>query len=682
MVIDHGTQDLSTRSLPREPEAIPQHLPKFFTFAQKGPKEPQLVSGTEMANVFGMKTFDEASVYANQATPFINGVAGQANSMMLQRLVPEDAGPAASIILWLDVLPTSIDIYKRNADGSIAVDALGTPTVNGVSQGYKVKWVATSDKSATDAALFGQRTVMPGDQVDTLKNIQSQRYPIFELRASSQGEDANLAGIRLWAPTTKTVSAMPTKMMATHSAYPYFISVIRRPDRLSAPGIVSTTFGEQKLMVTFKPGVKDPTTGLQLYIGDSLVQAYQNLTDPRFPVQQGDFGALSVYSANIELLVKQFQKAEQAYLGINSDFTADPAQAHLFNFISGVSSQGVPYNSFVFVDSANSVRLSDYTNVYAAGGSNGTMDNANYNRLVIKAMADYLDPNSQVQERAIHVESMFYDTGLSNDAKLALINAIALRRDTAVTLSTYDVDGPDLSPTEEHSAAVGLRTRLQMFPESDYFGTPVMRGVIVGRSCRIRNSQWTKRVPLTYELAIKRAAYMGAGNGMWASGYNYDGAPGSIVEHCYDISIKWVPNSVRNRNWDIGLNWAAAYDRSSFFFPAIKTVYPNDTSVLNSDMTMLAICYLNKLAHKVWREFSGVSGLSNAQLVKRVNDYANSLISKKFDNRFIIQPNAQITDMDNLRGYSWSMPWKLYSPGMKTVMSTYTQAYRIEDIGL
>ena len=100
---------------------------------------------------------------------------------------------------------------------------------------------------------------------------------------------------------------------------------------------------------------------------------------------------------------------------------------------------------------------------------------------------------------------------------------------------------------------------------------------------------------------------MGAGHGRWKTGYNFDGAPGSVVDNMFGVNVTWVPASVRNRNWDVGLNFVLNYDRRSLFFPALKTVYTDDTSVLNSYFTAMAICYLNKVAHSAWREFSGVA---------------------------------------------------------------------------
>jgi hypothetical protein len=75
---------------------------------------------------------------------------------MLQRVLPADAGPEANMTLWLDVLPTDVDNFERNADGSIRFDTLGNPVVLGTIPGYKVKYVVTH---STDLSTFGQLTM-------------------------------------------------------------------------------------------------------------------------------------------------------------------------------------------------------------------------------------------------------------------------------------------------------------------------------------------------------------------------------------------------------------------------------------------------------------------------------------------------------------------------------------------
>lgn len=680
MVIEQGTQDLSTTQPPREPEAIPQHLPKFYTFAQKGDRNANLVSGAELGRLYGTESFNVRGKYATHATPFINGVNSLGNALMMQRVIPPDAGPESSIIAWLDVLPTTVDLYERNSDGSIKVGPLGDPIITGNTAGYKVKWVVSHYPSVVAAQEFGQQTIKPGDQVDTVAGTQSQRYPMWEMKASSIGAAGDLSGVRMWAPTIKTVSAMPTKMMSQHNAYPYFVSIIRKADAQSAPKQVESLFGEQKMMFSFKPATVDPLTSKQLYVGETLIAAYENLTDLRYPKQMGDFGAMHVYDANFNTLLGLFQTAEVPFLDSSSDFTADTSEKHLFNLLSGMSSQGVPYHSFLFVDSVSTVRFSEYTNVFAQGGSDGTMTNEVFDQLVKEELEAYLDPNNPVQELAVNVESIMYDSGFTIDAKYAMCGFVGVRKDTFVNLATHTTGGPVFDASEEHSVAIMLRTRLDMYPESDYFGTPVTRGMVMGRCGHIRNSLYTEYVPTTYEVAMKSAKYMGAGNGAWKNGSNFDGAPGSVLDYMTDISITWVPASVRNRNWDVGLNWVQAYDRRSYFFPSLKTVYNDDTSVLNSYTTALAIGQLNKIAHAVWREFSGVDHLTNAQLAEKVNDSVRARVKGRFDDRYVIVPEAQFTDMDILRGFSWTLPIKIYANNMKTVMTTFVQAFRMEDL--
>lgn len=680
MVIEYGTQDLSKRTLPREPEAVPQHLPKFYLFTRKGPTEPQLSVGSERDQIYGSESFDLRSKYSNHSTVFSNLVNDQGNAAIIQRIIPEDAGPESNLIAWLDVLPTSVDLYERNDDGSIFLDELGSPVIDGTTDGFKVKWVITNHVSVEDIHNFGLLAATAGDQIDTETGVHSTRYPIFEIKNSSIGEHGNLSGIRLSAPTIKTVSAMPSKMMNSDKAYPYFISVIKKPDAKSSPKVVETLFGEQSIMVTFKENVIDPLTGNSLYVGETFIDSYQNLTDLKYPKLYGEFSDIHVYQDNIDELLSMFHAAEIPFIDSFSDFTDESEDAGLFNFITGVSSFNVPYHSFIFVDSSNSVRFSDYTNVYAAGGSDGTMTDAIHAALVKNAVEEYLDPNSPLQESAYNVESIIYDTGFPMETKLSLCSFIAIRKDTFLVLSTHDVNDRILTASEEHSIAVALRTRLQMYPESDYYGTPVMRGMIVGRSGRLRNSLYKKHLPVSAEIAIKSAKYMGASDGKWKNGQHFDGAPGSVIDYMYDINITWVPTSVRNRNWDVGLNWVQSYDRRSFFFPALKTIYSDDTSVLNSYFTALAIGQLNKINQSAWREYSGVSHLTNAQLVQRVNDFVTSKILNRFDNRFVIIPDAQITDMDEIRGFSWLLVTKIYSANMKTVMTSAIQANRLEDL--
>ena len=196
------------------------------------------------------------------------------------------------------------------------------------------------------------------------------------------------------------------------------------------------------------------------------------------------------------------------------------------------------------------------------------------------------------------------------------------------------------------------------------------------------NSQWKKRVPVGFEFFIKICKYMGAANGAWKQGKSPTGAPGHIITNITDLSIPWIPASVRNRFWDVGLNWVQRYDMKSFFFPSYKTVYTDDTSVLNSILTVAACANLNRVAHAVWRDLAGRDDLTEAQLVETANKNVEARIKDKFDGRYTIVPDAQVTEDDAARGYSWHMPIKLYAGNAKLVMVTYVQAYRQSSLGV
>lgn len=674
MVEDLGIQDLSAVQIPTVSAPIPQHLPKFYIWAQRGSDEEQLLVGVERENIYGQATFTPGSPYYNHATIFANRANQSANACILKRLIPDDAGPRANLTLWLDVLRSPVDLYRRNSDGSIWTNALGDPEVTGTTDGYKVKWVVTS-RNTSDQEELGGATMVTGNQVDPSTGAMSERYPIFDFVVDSQGGYGNNMGVRFWTPNVN-VDSIPYAMMNSSKAFPYYLTYVERETPTSSADVIKTMFGEQMVTVTFKPDVKDPTTTQDLYIGDRATQSWGNMTDPRYPIEAPPFGGFYIYQRYVDQLTEAFHEAEVPFIDEWSDFGADPSESGLFNIISGQSTYGVPYHSFVFSDATDSVMFTKYTDISAAGGSDGTINDEIFAEMVSKEIKKYRDRKDRVMDLAYHVESIFYDSGFPVQTKLDLPSFISQRHDTFVVLGTHTYGQPKLTESQEQSLAVSLRARVMSYPESDFFGTPATRAMIMGCSGVIRNTKF--RVPATYEILIKFADYMGASNGEWKGSERPDGNPGNIVEELTDLNMVFVPEVLRNRFWDVGLNWILRYDRNSFFIPAYRTVYPDDTSVLTSAVTVMAICTLNKIGHKCWRTFSGRSDLTNLQLVERVNNFVGNECKGRFDNRFIIQPRAVVTDLDEARGFSWTLPIGIGAPGMKTVQTLYVQSDRIE----
>jgi hypothetical protein len=221
-----------------------------------------------------------------------------------------------------------------------------------------------------------------------------------------------------------------------------------------------------------------------------------------------------------------------------------------------------------------------------------------------------------------------YDSGFGVKTKKSMVKFISRRKDTVVVLSTY-VSGQGKMPLESQlSIGMTLRAVVGLYPESTYFNTPVTRGVIVvgsGSLDRFINTSdkksCFKRIPATYEIALKSARYMGAANGALRNGFMFDKQPLSIIEELKDLDVTWLPASTRNNFWSYGLNFILKNSTRSYFLPAIKTVYKDDTSILNSYFTAMVLAYVNKIAHAAWRQFSGTVSFTNAQLEEKINEF-------------------------------------------------------------
>ena len=689
-----GTQDSSTRQLVPEPIAVPTHLPKFYIWAQKGPLTPQLAVGGSRSLIYGEESFDLRSKYANHATLFANGINAEGNTCMYQRVLPPDAGPEANIQLSLEVIEDTIDDYEREMDGSYKIDPnTGEPIVKGQIEGFKVRWLISNSDTVDDLeANYGKRTIAQGSTQNS-NGDYGQVYPIMDIKASFVGDIYNNSGIRIWAPSAQTIGDFDKRLMDDDRIYPFRIAVIRKNKSLATARVVETNFGEQSVLTTFKQGALNSYTDQQMGIEDNFISAYNNIDDPLYPPVFGDFGSVYVYNNNVQELIKKFYEKEKAYVADTANGIADTdtyrfANLHrdtedgdewMFNMISGATYDLYPYHTYQIMSEGDNPVLGPKTDIMAAGSSDGTMDDETFAQVVKDEISQYLNDASPLMNTALNVESIFYDSGFPFDVKKALCAFISQRKDTFIALSTHEIGGFPLTASDDHSRAKALQAFLEFYPESDYFGTPVMRGLIMGRSGKLRESQFKERVSPLYEVAVKAARYMGAANGVWKSGYSPEGAPGSILNLLYDIDVPYTPVTVRNRDWDAGLNWVQSYDLRSNFIPALKTVYSDDTSVLNSFFTAMIICELNKVAEQAWRYYSGRSDLTLEQIKLRIDSFIRNRTEGRFDGRVIIEPETYYTEADLARGYSGTTRIKIYANNMWTVSTTHIQAFRMSD---
>lgn len=901
-VIHLGADDKSGRIVTPSTEPIPQHCPLFYIFAEKGPTSRLLLPASKLNTIYGDKTFNVNEKFYNHQTRFLLGVAGEANSCIVHRLVPEDAGVKANRVVWMDVLETEVPNYKRDSYGSYAVDAATNEYIkddtNPTIPGYKIKYIAetldanqdagalkpkngtmsetvskvpvipdtvqasinglrvkysvdeyieldglvtaeseyevsssnttfvgydatagkwkaldvgsaelifkfkatdtkeestikvtitvvgngtTLSKTAQDVKVLGavnlvdtttdyfnlvvsttDTTVTPSitvadtaiatvanntvtgvangstyvnvyvpdgtdDSGDTkpgvayLFTLQSKvvaldpvetvntstMYPLIEATAMYQGAAYNNLGFAI-APLTG--DDVDTSIVSGIKSMVYKMAFFTRTDSSSSPSVFRSLYSEPYVQFSPKEKAINPNTEGRIDFETVYESNWWNETDELKSLRYFDYENFYFYREYFEEVCKMFLAKEKQFVSDEDVEWADgkyASTATWYNFttvdqtelddeylimnpISCQTSEGVNYFTLVKDNESNptltgtqkEVLMSTDTPVFLQGGSDGTVSDDEFEKLVVADMQKYADADSEYQDIAVNVESTFYDSGFSLATKKELINFILLRKDTDIVLSThYDTLGDkSLSLSDSRAIAEALKARYKLAPESEYFGTTVARGIVVMGSGKLRDGSTKNRIPLSYEIALKAADMMGSSTGNWDKKQIFDNYPGNALEYLIDPQPNFIPAGIKPTLWNDGIVWVQPYDRSSYHFPALQTIYEDDTSVLNNFFVMKALGQLTKLSDRVWRKYTGTSSLNNAEFIEVVTEYCNKLLSGKFDSVVTVIPEVIIDDEDENRGYSWHLVWKLYGDNMKTVLVAHTEVYRSSDL--
>lgn len=406
-----------------------------------------------------------------------------------------------------------------------------------------------------------------------------------------------------------------------------------------------------------------------------------------------------------------------AYAGDNFGRTSDlafskTANLHLMNPFTTIDLNGVPFETVEVKTSGvtGAISFSENTTHYASLGYDG-LANANLPNARVLDLQEYdalvgayflafgNDSTVPLLDEAKYPISAVWDSGFSINTKKALLTPISRRKDIYTVLSTqaiaeyqdpnaaYDaITNPFILATAantvstENSIAVALKNYAALFPESVIDGTAACRAIIIGQTGRLIDNSIPDMLPLTLDFADKVSKYMGASNGRWVSEFSFDESPRNQVSLFRNVSLPWKSEVNYTKDWDAGLVWAQNYDRQSMFFPAFQTVYPDDTSVLNTFMTMAACVELEHVVQRCWRDLTGGSKLTREQFIDRSNQLIVERTRDRFDARYVIIPETFFTEADSARGYSWSCKVHIYANNMMTVGTFTIVAHRMEDL--
>lgn len=694
MVNDLGTRDLSGQTIAQVLLNFPQHLPKIYLFAENGPMGPNYMdwSKSTLTEVYGSKTVDVKQKYYSHQTPFAEAAVRAGNNCVIHRLPGRGAKDKANVTVYLDVLPNSVQLYQKNADGSLVYDEQQRPKPvldNNqqpvtIPNGYTVCFVLDSVSAPLGEYQIGLQSQRPGIQM--AGQVQSTQYPLFELAAEHAGEFAKSLASRTYAALTTDIIPFPTNIFSETKVYPYYFQLMKQSASVAGKvDPVPNGFGAQYSRFVLAQEARDPGSDAVIDLSTVLTDEYIN---PSSGAKTG-LGGVHVYYDNILQVSEMLYKAEMVVADSFRDSQINNSEANYLalNILGFTSSNGSPYQAIKVVDVAGSVRMTKYSNSFLDGAYDGEFDAKLLDELVADDMDNYENLLTEYHDLVAHPESIVYDSGFGLKTKRAMCKLISKRKDTYLVLSTFAHDAPATTLSEQNSVGIALKTMVELYPESTYWGTGVMRAMIMGGSGEFAQGLYKKRIPTTYEVFCMAAAYMGAADGKWKNGKCFDKAPNNILRYLKKLDVVWVPASVRKVLWGTGVNFALRYSTAGGpgndgqnFFPALQTVYNDDTSVLNNFFTAVAICYLNKIAHAAWREFSGDIELSNAQLEERVSTFIVEQTKEKFDGKFVIVPDVQVTEFDAKRGFVWTTAIKIYANTSKTVMNTYIEAHRLSEL--
>lgn len=667
--VKYGTDDQSVPEKVLTQAGVPIHLPLMFTFSPKGdPNNAYVVSGDNLKAMYGDEVVGLKNKYTTFNTPYLELFNRNANEIMVQRLVPDDAA-TASLRLYAEVLETKVPDYERNADGSVLYEN-GAPKVKGQIDGLLIAWHfgAFSDS----AGQFKQGNIFDG----TLTNaggVKSKIYPILDMPAPYPGAKPNDFGLRLSCGNEKSKTPVPADYAMEVGGRLLSLQFVDQTVPGMSPSITRTIKGQTSVLFSFKPEAYYRPMRTELDFEDVALAAYRNMNpDPGYIPQLGPVQDMYVYRNNLETVL------EKAKAFIKDDDTL--TNPYMVDIFSGLDLYGNPYNGLHVDDGDQGGEiLTDSHTHYLIGGSDGTMTNETFDQLVRKEMINFGTGTVNYLNLLKYPSSFLWDSGFSTDTKEALTNYIGRMKNTNLVLVTHVFDqGTNTMQTEE-AMKIALSAMLRALPESTKYGTNCMRGHLLGHSMFLSNSQYKERVPVSYSLASKFSKYAGSSQGKFLARNKFSRGELTVITEGFDFNLDYKPFPVYVSDWEAGLISLRSFDQWRYHFPALYTVYDEDRSILNNWLIAPIIGNLEYLSEQVWAEMSGVSDMTDSQVAKMVRDKLILKTEGRYDGVVDLGFEPYFSDEDKSNGNSISIKIHVYGAVMKTVFKTTIVAHRFQE---
>lgn len=701
-IILQGVQDASVPKRTPVPESNPIHLPLLYVQTASGPELAFISPEDDYESILGSETFNARGKLYNHQTALLEMMLKEGNTCLVKRItrpLPVQDGndiiltnvPAkASMTLLCDMdYQAVVHPFIRNADGSVAVDSLGAArvlTAQTINGGVVLKFHMVATKLFTPQALASGMV--------TYQNRQMR--PLFTFDHNFIGKSGENTGIRLWSANSVSPTPADIDVVNNQQALLYGAQIVTRKNSYSSPTVNTSLLGETYITFGLPEGVYNHKTDKDLKL-ESLVENWSDdgaITG--FMPIWGPLGGVKTYYENIDYILEELQQIEQfaidqceSYATVIPANATDgvpvvptqgstapaPASKYMIDMLSGVNYNNIPFYGFR-VDNSGAT-FSNTRTYYLLDGHDGDLSNETYETEIVNQIENYYnDTDFPLISSAKYPWSALYDTGFGNDVKRALFKWTSYRKNVHVTAGTYVVGEDPFTVADEVSASNTLRGWAMQHAESSVFGTPAFRGVLFMQSGFLTNSKYKKRVPNNvFELALKRARSLGAGNGIVKEGSSYNTAPGNVLEISKGVTCQYLQPVAEALVWANGLNSAAAFDKKALFYPSIQTVYGVEESVLIGEFYMQVTCDVESMIERTWRYMVN-SDITPEKFAEESNRVFNSFVKGKYDNRVVITANTFFTPLDTENGYSWHIEVTVAGSVPKTVATASIIATR------
>lgn len=704
-----GIDDRSAAVIPLEPEELPQHLPAVFIMTERD-EDVSIASGAWLQKKYGAQSLNPTSNYFNHQSAMATHILSEGNQVMVVPIKMPDS-KQASIRVSVEIIPMT---RTTDSGGLVNVNRLVWHAEEIPEGTYAQGDIETEYRDGTTASpLTGEKLGVLLDSNDVEYSMPSIRIPILDMKAPARGAFGSRLGFILDTPFITDVQPTDQSLAARLRSFIYRLMLVERQENSVSYSVTYNQTSSTSSDFVLRPNAVDNRTGLEVSLGDVLVNNYSTETGGRGNSVVSPFNQPAIYQDNIETVAYMLGAGHEVEAvdenGNTKSFTIpglynDDAEAmnnlYAINILTGRDYNGDMYpnvhmaGAYLF----DGVEFGRDSVVYAKGGTDGFPMNQGfmvdkletlriYDEEVRRWCLEFNDLNP-LFDSAVYPFSTLWDSGYSLPTKIAMLNPMGQHKRIWVALATQSVaDYGDADMTsfvwmqpntgeQEIAIATRLNTAAHLYPESELFGTSVCRAVIVGRCGELRSGMYRGILPLTHSLASKVAAYCGAGNGFWTRTKAMDNEENRIDRLFKNINITYQSSTSYDKAWQAGMNWVQNYDRDSVFFPAYQTVFKDSTSILDSLPTIIAASYTQRVGEIVWRKLVGNNLLGNSKFLEMSDKEITKLTKNKFDGRFDIVPVTEYTSTDSILGYSWTTRVQIYGDVPNLINDFRIETYR------